>query len=98
MTIVFNYPATSQIESVNEPSVIQLAYLLYDCEYEIVINDVRTILYNYKSYHSFSINDLHCIDYNINGSRGNSIPIDIYNEYLNINAINYFYKKAPLVG
>jgi hypothetical protein len=81
ITIFFNYPATANISILDRPAVIELAYLLYDCEYEMVINDARTILYDYRKNFSFAPEMLHYIDYHIEGTYGKAIPVEVYDEF-----------------
>lgn len=101
MTIVFNYPATAVISGLEKPAVVKLAYFLYDCEYEMVINDARTVLYDYRRNYSFNPEKLHFIDYHIEGLYGKAYSIEDYNQYLegkHGHAVAYFVKKAPLSG
>lgn len=48
ISVFFNYPAITKIEGLKKPAMIDLAHLLYDVEYEMVLNDARTILYEYR--------------------------------------------------
>ena len=101
ITIVFNYPAVAKIHSLKAPAVIELAYLLYDSPYELVINDARMILYEYKYDYSFSPDNLHNVDYHIEGSYGKPIPIEVYDEYIrgeHGHTVFFFNKKAALRG
>ena len=82
VTIFFNYPAISKIECIEKPAVIDLAYLLYDTPYEIVINDAIGILLEYENYKTFSPDKLNFCDYHIEGCYGKPYPIELYNEYL----------------
>lgn len=82
MTVFFNYPAIAKISNLNDPAVIDLAYLLYDCEYEMVINDARKILYDYKREYAFEPEKLHDADFHIEGSFGVPIPVDAYDRYI----------------
>lgn len=101
ITIVFNYPAVAKISTVDSSAVIDLAYLLYDCEYEMVINDARTILYDYRNRNIFEPEKLHNIDYYIEGAYGTPIPKEIYDKYIeggHGHSICFFVKKAPMLG
>ena len=101
MTIVFNYPAIAKISSINSPAVIELVYLLYDCEYEIVLNDARAILYDYEYNHTFDPEKLHDSDYHIEGAYGIPWPIERYNRYIeggHGHAVCFFVKKSPIKG
>ena len=99
ITIMFNYPAIAKISKINSPAVIDLVYLLYDREYPEVINDARTILYDYYREHIFEPKKLHYIDYHIEGAYGAPIPIEVYDEYVaggHGHAICFFNKIAPI--
>lgn len=99
ITIVFNYPA--KLETMGENAVVELAYLLYDCEYEIVINDARLMLYDYRMGYMFRPSKLSFVDYHIEGTYGKVYPVEIYEEYLSGkhgHTVAYFVKKAPLRG
>ena len=103
ITIVFNYPARLvNIEGQNRNAVVEIAFLLYDCDYEMVINDARAILYDYYyGGYSFDPNRLHFIDYDIEGTFGTVWPIEAYDEYLkgkHGHVVGGFAKKAPLQG
>ena len=102
ITISFNYPATAvNIEGLDRPAVIELAYLLYDCEYEMVINDARAILYDYRRDYSFDPNRLHFIDYQIEGAYRKAYPVEMHDEYLSGkhgHGMALFIKRAPLRG
>ena len=78
----FNYPAVAKISNLDSPAVVDLAYLLYDCEYEMVINDARMILYDYRREYVFEPEKLHDADFHIEGSFGIPIPIEMYNKYI----------------
>ncbi len=99
MTIVFNYPAKAVISNLESPAVIELVFLLYDSEYEIVLNDARQILYNYRRDYTFEPEKLHDADFYIEGRYGVAAPIDVYNSYLeggHEHGIFFFDKKAPI--
>ena len=101
MTIFFNYPAVAKISNLDSPAVIDLAYLLYDCEYEMVINDARMILYDYKREYVFEPEKLHDADFHIEGSFGSPAPIDWYNKYIeggHGHAIAFIHKAAYIKG
>lgn len=83
ITISFNYPATLISNKNNEPIITELAYLLYDAEYNIVINDAKMILDKYKNNYIFEPDKLSFIDYHIEGSYRKNISIDQYFKYLN---------------
>lgn len=82
ISVFFNYPATAKIEGLERPAVIEMAYLLYDAEYEMVLNDARTILYDYRRDYSFAPEMLHNIDYHIEGGYGTQCPIETYDKYI----------------
>jgi hypothetical protein len=99
ITIVFNYPAVAKIRELEASAVIELAYLLYNSPDELVINDARMILYEYKNDYSFSPENLHDVDYHIEGTYGTLVPIEVYDEYITGNhghAVCFFKRKSPL--
>ena len=102
ITIFFNYPPkVVNIEGLDRPAVIDLAYFLYDSEYEIVINDARAILYDYRRDYSFDPNRLHFIDYHIEGTFGKACPVELFDEYINGkhgHGIASISRRAPLQG
>ena len=101
ITIVFNYPAVAKISTLESPAVIKLAYLLYDRDYPEVINDARTILYDFKREGSFEPEKLHHSDYHIEGEFGLPVPKEEYDRYIEGNhghAVLFFNRKAPMLG
>ena len=101
ITIVFNYPAIAKISSIESPAVIDLAYLLYDRNYPEVINDARTILYDYKRDLSFEPEKLHFADYHIEGSYGSPVSKEAYDRYIegdHGHAVFFFTKASPKLG
>ena len=101
ITIVFNYPAITKISTVESPAVIDLAYLLYDRDYPEVINDARTILYDYNRDYTFEPEKLHFVDYHIEGAYGLPMPIEAYDRYIeggHGHTVFFFNKKAPMLG
>lgn len=101
ITIVFNYPAKLILSNLGRSAVLELAFFLYDCEYEMVINDARAILYDYRRDFSFAPETLHCIDYHMEGSYGTPVPIEYFDKYkdgIHRNRTACFIKKAPLAG
>lgn len=83
ITIVYNYPAKAIISGLEKDAVVELVYLLYDCDYEIVLNDARIILYDfYKRGYIFQPEKLNNIDYHIEGCYGKAIDIESYNRML----------------
>lgn len=101
ITIVFNYPAIAKISTVKSPAVIDLAYLLYDRDYPEVINDARTILYDYKRDYSFEPEKLHIADYHIEGAYGLPVPKETYDKYIegdDGHTVFFFNRKAPMLG
>jgi len=80
--IDFNYPAKAKISTLQRPAVIDLAYLLYDLEYEMVLNDARKILYDYRREYIFEPEKLHNIDYHIEGCYGEQGSLERYNRYI----------------
>lgn len=101
ITIVFNYPATLHAEGFNEPSIIEIAYLLYEDNYKKVLNDAQSILLEYKEKYTFSPETVKAIDYHIEGHVGRVCSPEVYEEYLNGDhghCIAFFSKKSPLVN
>ena len=99
ITIVFNYPAKAVAYNLNTPAVFELAYLLYDKDYKIVLNDAKSILCEYKKNYSFEPEKLRCGDYYIEGKKGKAYPVELYDKYIAGEfggSIAYFEKKAPL--
>lgn len=82
ITIVFNYPAIAKINTLESPAMIDLAYLLYDRDYPEVINDARTILYDYKRDYTFEPEKLHFADYHIEGAYGIPVSKESYDRYI----------------
>lgn len=101
ITIFFNYPAKLILSNLERPAALELAFFLYDCEYEMVINDARAILYDYRRDFSFAPEKLHCIDYHMEGSYGTPIPVEYFDEYqsgIHGNKVVCIVKKSPLKG
>ena len=101
MTIFFNYPAVARISGLDSPAVIDLAYLFYDCEYEMVINDARMILYDYRREYVFEPEKLHDADFHIEGSFGIPASIDWYNKYIeggHGHTVAFIHKTAYIKG
>lgn len=101
ITIVFNYPAVSKIRTIKSPACIDLAYLLYDIDYPEVINDARTVLYDYRRDYSFDPEKLHHSDFHIEGSYGLPISIEAYDAYIegkHGHTIFFCNRKAPMLG
>lgn len=48
-------------KNTNQP--INTLYLLYDCDYRIVINDAEQILLDYDLYKKVNLSKLQCIEY-----------------------------------
>ena len=99
ITIMFNYPATLQIEDFKNSAVIELAYLLYEGDYRKVIADAQDILLDYKENYSFKPEKLRCIDYHIEGCIGKRVDPEVYENYLHggyNNTVFFFPKKAAL--
>lgn len=97
ITIRFNYPAT--LKGFEPHSVIEIAYLLYDCDYRQVINDAQAILLEYKQCYSFDPSKLRMIDYHIEGCVGRAVPPEVYEEYLSGehgHGVFYFMRIAPI--
>ena len=97
-TIVFNYPAKLNVEGLEYPAFVELAYLLYDCDYELVINDAHSILLEYRKDYTFSPNLLRNIDYQIEGCYGTMIPVEQYIErkFQLGKPVCFFDKIAPI--
>ena len=101
ITIVFNYPAIAKVSTVESPAVIDLAYLLYDRDYPEVINDARTILYDYKRDFTFEPEKLHVADYHIEGAYSLPVSKEAYDRYIeggHGHTVFFFNKKAPMLG
>lgn len=101
ITIVFNYPAIAKISTVEGPAVIDLAYLLYDRDYPEVINDARTILYDYNRNYTFEPEKLHFADYHIEGEYRLPVSKEAYDSYIeggHGHTVFFFIKKAPMLG
>lgn len=99
MTIFFNYPAALKMSNLEHPAVIELVFLLYNMEYEMMINDARAILYDYRRDYSFAPETLHCIDYHIEGHYGKTAPVEAFDAYRQGNhghIVAGFVKKAPI--
>lgn len=82
ISVFFNYPAVAKVEGLKKPAMIDLAHLLYDAEYEMVLNDARTILYDYRREYSFEPEMLHSVDYRIEGCYGKPCPVEVYDRYI----------------
>lgn len=82
IAVFFNYPAVARIKGLEKPALIDLVHLLYDCEYEMVLNDARTILYDYRRDYSFEPEMLHHTDYHIEGCYGEPCPVEVYDKYI----------------
>lgn len=97
IAIMFNYPAIAKISTLDSPAVISLAYLLYDRDYPEVINDARTILYDYRRDYSFEPEKLHFDDYHIEGAYGLPISKDTYDRYIAAGHGHtvFFFNKLP---
>ena len=99
ITIVFNYPATLSITGFDKPSLVEIAYLLYDGDYRKVITDAQSILLEYKENYTFSPEKIKAIDYHIEGCTGRVLSPEVYEEYLSGehgHGVVFFSKKAPL--
>lgn len=82
ITIFFNYPAKLILEGLERDAVVELAFLLYDADYRIVINDARLIMLDYRNNYEFIPNKLRFIDYQIEGSYGVAPGIKWFEEYI----------------
>ena len=82
ITIFFNYPAKLMLEGLERDAVVELAFLLYDADYRIVINDARSIMLDYRNNYEFIPNKLRFIDYQIEGSYGVAPGIKWFEEYI----------------
>lgn len=99
ISIKFNYPATLVLERFEKPAVIELAYLLYEWDYCRVIIEAQNILLEYKEAYTFSPEKLRALDYHIEGCVGKTLPVKIYEEYLNgkhEHAVCIMHRIAPL--
>ena len=82
ITIFFNYPAKLILDGLERAAVAELAFLLYDDDYRIVINDARSIMLDYQSKYEFIPEKLRFIDYQIEGSYGVARDISWFEEYI----------------
>lgn len=82
ITINFNYPATLAIDGFDVPSIIELAYLLYEGDYRKVIADAEDILRDYKENYTFNPIKIRAIDYHIEGCVGRPLSPEVHEEYL----------------
>ncbi|MCD7966229.1 MAG: hypothetical protein LUG90_10755 [Clostridiaceae bacterium] len=99
ITIVFNYPATLKLTGFDHSSVIDLAYLLYECNYPKVIADAQNILLDYKDNYTFEPEKLRAVDYHIEGYVGEAVPPEVYEEYLSKrhgHGVAYFEHKSMI--
>lgn len=99
ITIVFNYPASLQIDGFDKSAVVEECYLLYEGDYRKVLIDAEAILLDYKENYSFNPEKLRMIDYHIEGRTGKAYPPEIHEEYLSGNhghGVAYFHRRARL--
>lgn len=96
ITIVFRYPALAKLGCLESEGYIELAYLLYDCKYEVMINDARKILLEYYTEYSLSPDKLSNIDYHIEGRFGKRCSIEQFEIFLQNNSVNRIIKKEPI--
>ena len=97
ITIMFNYPATLVVDGFDIPSVIELAYLLYEGDYRKVIADAEDILRDYKEDYTFNPEKTRAIDYHIEGCVGKTLPPEVHEEYLSGkhgHTVCYFTRRA----
>lgn len=80
MTLFFNLPAIAKISFLKSPAVIELAYLLYEREYELVLNDARKVLLDYKKDQSFEPEKLSNVDFHIEGCYGDHCSKEVYDK------------------
>lgn len=67
----------------------------------MVINDARAIMYDYRRVYTFDPEALHAIDYRVEGKYGKPIPVELFDEYQQVDrghTVVYFVKKAPIKG
>ncbi|NBK96821.1 MAG: hypothetical protein EOM50_02155 [Erysipelotrichia bacterium] len=101
ISIVFNYPSVLNLKDFKYHSVINLAYLLYDLDYKMVLHDGQGILDDYLYNFEFRPDKLKFIDYYIEGQVGKPIPLTAYLDYLkgsHGHAIAFFRRKQQLYG
>ena len=99
ITIMFNYPATLVVDGFDTPSVIELAYLLYEGDYRKVIADAEDILRDYKEDYTFNPEKTRAIDYHIEGCVGKTLPLEVHEEYLSGkhgHTVCYFTRRAAI--
>lgn len=99
ITIMFNYPATLVVDGFDIPSVIELAYLLYEGDYRKVIADAEDILRDYKEDYTFNPEKTRAIDYHIEGCVGKTLSPEVHEEYLSGqhgHTVCYFTRRAAI--
>ena len=100
ITTVLNYPAIAKISTLESRAGIDLAYLLCDRDYPEVINDARTILYDYKRDYTFELEKRHVADYHIEGAYGLPVSKEAYDRYIeggHGHTVFFFNRKAPML-
>lgn len=99
ITVFFNREARlEEVEGLEKPAVVRLAFLLYDDDYHRVIIDALAILNDYEKEDAFYPNRLHWIDFDIEGYYGSPCSKDIFDRYLNgeLGPVALFQRKSPL--
>ena len=81
ISIVFNYSARLICDNIHD-AVIDMAFLLYDDSYEMVINDARHIMLEYSRNKTFTPSKLSFIDYKFEAEYRNQTPIEYYDRYI----------------
>lgn len=77
-----------------------MALALYR-DYPEVINDARTILYDYKRDYTFGPEKRHIADYHIEGAYGLPASKEAYDRYIeggHGHTVFFFNRKAPMLG
>ena len=101
ITIAFNYPAIAKISTLDDPALIDIAFLLYNRDYPEVINDARTILYDYKRDYTFEPEKLHFADYSIEGAFSPPVSKEAYDRYIkggHGHSVSYICRQSPILG
>lgn len=98
VTIVFNYPAKIIHPQIDEPAVLNIAFLLYEDDYSKVIFDCQQILNEYYKNYTISPIYLRCIDYDLEGYYEEQYPKEVHDYYISGkhgHGVCFFYSKAP---
>ena len=78
ISICFNHPPKLDLPDLDRSAIVEIAHLLYDCDYPSVINDADAILLDYENRKAFSPCLLRFVDYHIEGAYGVPITTEEY--------------------